>query len=118
MQQAELSGQHATEGEATHVAAQCTKVFALLRLNRLADASRLQESMKAGPSEAPLTSTDAPGHPDNVAAGARQAGRMPCARPDQRRIACCPWVSQVPPVWWEVLTRPIEVYLAGVASRA
>ncbi|MGC4089365.1 MAG: hypothetical protein QM756_16050 [Polyangiaceae bacterium] len=33
LEQAELSEQHATEGEATHVAAQCTKVFALLRLN-------------------------------------------------------------------------------------
>ncbi|MGC4089366.1 MAG: hypothetical protein QM756_16055 [Polyangiaceae bacterium] len=67
--------------------------------------------MKAGPSEAPLTSAI---RLATQATWQLEQGKLADAvRSADSAHRVLPWVSQVPPVWWEVLTGPIEVYLAG-----
>jgi tetratricopeptide (TPR) repeat protein len=110
LERGEACEQHATVGDATHVAAQCTQILALLRLGRFQDARERRARLSAPlGSDSPLTlairaATTASyelerGHLSEALALADGAHRA------------LPWVSQVPPVWPEVLTAPIEVYL-------
>jgi tetratricopeptide (TPR) repeat protein len=112
LEQAEVCERETIAGEPTQVAARCTQTLALVRLGRLDEAKqRLATLATPSASESPLT----------LAIRAATAARVELA---QGRLATAlraadevhrilPWVSQVPPVWPDVLTAPIEVYLAA-----
>lgn len=112
LQQAEISENHANYGDATHVASRCGQVLALVRLGRLDDADERMASLApASASESPLTSAI---RAATSAALELSRGGLPAALDaSDRAHRFLPWVSQVPPVWSEVLTAPIEVYLAA-----
>jgi serine/threonine protein kinase len=112
LQQAEMCERHAPAGEATHVAARCTQVLALIRLGRLDEAGERKASLgEAAAWESPLTLAirHTTGASFELARG-RLAEALELAARAHRAL---PWASQVPPVWPDVLTAPIEVYLSA-----
>ena len=112
LEQAEVCERETIAGEPTQVAARCTQTLALIRLGRLDEAKQRLATLNApSPSESPLTLAI------RAATAARLAlaqGELPAAvtaADEVHRIL--PWVSQVPPVWPDVLTAPLEVYLSA-----
>ena len=112
LQQAEICERHASAGEATHVAAKCTQVLALLSLGRFAEASERKASLgEPSPSDSPLilairSATEARWE----LAHDRLEQALAAADAAHRAL---PWMSQVPPVWPDVLTAPLDVYLSA-----
>ncbi|MFZ5897034.1 MAG: serine/threonine-protein kinase PknK [Myxococcota bacterium] len=110
LQQGEMCERHATAGDATHVAARCTQVLALIRLGRLNEAEQRKLSLgEASPADSPLTLAIRAATNANIEL---ERGRLTeaLANADAAHRAL-PWVAQVPPVWPDVLTVPLEVYL-------
>jgi serine/threonine protein kinase/tetratricopeptide (TPR) repeat protein len=112
LKQSEMCESHTSVGDATHVANRCSQVLALARLGRLDEASERMATL-SGPSgaDSPLTSAI---RAATTAELLLKRGQLPDALSSAERAHdFLPWASQVPPVWSDVLTTPIEVYLAA-----
>jgi ATP/maltotriose-dependent transcriptional regulator MalT len=112
LQQAELCEVHATPGDSTYLANKCSQVLALVRLGRIHDANERLATLPApSASDSPLTLAI---RAATSAALEMRQGRLTSALVAADRVhRLLPWASQVPPVWPDVLTNPIEVYLAA-----
>jgi hypothetical protein len=117
LQQSELCESHTTKGDATHVANRCSQVLALARLGRFDEAAERMATLSAPSAlESPLTSAI---RAATTAELELKRGFLPAAlSAADRAHRFLPWASQVPPVWSDALTSPIEVYLAAWQAAA